>query len=186
MSWSPDDKYIVFEVTDLKTGWDLWVLPLSGDRKAYPLMQTPFNETWAEISPNGKWIAYASDETGRYEVYIRPYPSGDGKWQVSTNGGWYPRWQKDGKELFYHDAAANGKILSVRVNISGQAPEFSSATPLFDSGYININHGVHHKYAVSPDGKRFIIPRAESTLTGDTRQLPLTVVLNWDSEFKKK
>jgi Tol biopolymer transport system component len=186
MSWSPDDKYIVFEVTDVKTGWDLWMLPLFGDRKAYPLMQTPFNETWAEISPNGKWIAYDSDETGRYEVYIRPFPSGDGKWQVSTNGGWYPRWQKDGKELFYLDAAANGKILSVRVNISGQAPEFSSAAPLFDSGYININHGVHHKYAVSPDGKHFIIPRAEATLTGDTRQLPITVVLNWDSEFKKK
>jgi Tol biopolymer transport system component len=186
MSWSPDDKYIVFEVTDVRTAWDLWVLPLTGDRKAYPLMQTPFNETWADISPNGKWIVYDSDETGRYEVYIRPFPAGDGKWQVSANGGWYPRWKKDGKELFYVDAAANGKMLSVRVNTSGQAPEFSPATPLFDSGYFNINHGVHHKYAVSPDGQRFIIPRPESSLTGDSKQPPITVVLNWDSDFKKK
>jgi Tol biopolymer transport system component len=187
MSWSPDGKFIVFEVTDPKTAWDLWVLPVTGDRKPYPIMQTAFNETWAEVSPNGKWIVYDSDETGGYEIYVRPFPSGDGKWQVSANGGWFPRWHKDGKELFYADAAANGKLLSVRVNTAGSEPEFSPPTPLFESGYVNINHViVHHKYAVSPDGQRFIIPRAESASGGESQQPPITVVLNWTASFTKK
>jgi serine/threonine protein kinase len=185
MTWSPDGKYLVFEVTEAKTAWDLWVLPMMGERKAYPMMQTPFNETWAEISPNGKWIAYDSDETGRYEVYIRPFPSGEGKWQVSANGGWYPRWNKEGKELFYADAAANGKLLSVGVNAVGAMPEFEVPKPLFDSGYVNISHGVHHKYAVSPDGQRFIIPRAESKVSGESKQPTITVVLNWNAGNKK-
>jgi Tol biopolymer transport system component len=190
MSWSPDGKYIVFQVTGDKTTWDLWVLPLTGERKAYAMMDSPANETWAEVSPDSKWIVYNSDETGRYEVYLRPFPTGEGKWPVSTNGGWYPRWRKnDGKELFFADAAANGKLLSVHVNLSGSTPEFSPATPLFDSGYININHGVHHKYAVSADGQHFIIPRPESAVSGDSSDLlppPVTVVLNWASTLNKK
>jgi len=189
MSWSADGKYIVFQVTGAKTEWDLWVLPLTGDRKAYPMVDSPFNETWAQVSPDSKWVVYNSDETGRYEIYIRPFPMGEGKWQVSTNGGWYPRWSKDGKELFFADAAANGKLMAMRVNNTGSTPVFSPASPLFDSGYINIAHGVHHKYAVSPDGQHFIIPRPESSFSGEssvTLPPPITVVLNWASSLDRK
>jgi serine/threonine-protein kinase len=154
------------------------------------MMDSPSNETWAEVSPDSKWIVYNSDETGRYEIYLRPFPKGEGIWPVSTNGGWYPRWRKkgEGKELFFADAAVNGKLLSVKVNTSGATPEFSAATPLFDSGYINISHGVHHKYAVTPDGQHFIIPRPESAVSGESSELPppITVVLNWASTLNKK
>jgi Tol biopolymer transport system component len=190
MSWSADDRFIVFQATGARTAWDLWVLPLTGDRKAYPMIDSPSNETWAEVSPDSKWIVYNSDETGRYEIYLRPFPKGEGIWPVSTNGGWYPRWRKkgEGKELFFADAAVNGKLLSVKVNTSGATPEFSAATPLFDSGYINISHGVHHKYAVTPDGQHFIIPRPESAVSGESSELPppITVVLNWASTLNKK
>jgi serine/threonine-protein kinase len=150
------------------------------------MMETPFQETWAEISHDGKWIVYDSDETGRFEIYLRPFPTGEGKWQVSTNGGFYPRWARTGNELFYADAAANGKLLSVRMKGAGSTPEFSPTTPLFDSGYVNINHGVHHKYAVFPDGQRFIIPRPESLVSGKATLPPITVVLNWTSVLNKK
>jgi len=100
VSWSPDGLSIVYEVTDPKTQNDLWVLPLSRDRKAIPLLQTPFRETHGQISPDGKWLAYSSNEAGRNEVYVQPFPAGVGKWQVSTNGGVFPRWRRDGRELF--------------------------------------------------------------------------------------
>jgi Tol biopolymer transport system component len=87
MSCSPEGKFIVYWVSDPKTGSDVWVLPLAGDRKPIPFLQSPIAESWPQISPDGKWIAYSSNETGRYEIYARPFPSGEGKWQISTSGG---------------------------------------------------------------------------------------------------
>ncbi len=108
MSWSKDDARIVFWVQDPKTGSDLWVLTLA-DKKAEPLIATPFNETHAQISPDGKWLAYASDsKDGRYEIYVKPFPAGSGGWQVSYSGGAWPRWRKDTKELFFHAPVAFG------------------------------------------------------------------------------
>jgi serine/threonine protein kinase/Tol biopolymer transport system component len=186
MSWSPDGKFIAYWVSDPKTGSDVWVLPLAGDRKAIPFLQSPFNESWPQISPDGKWIAYSSNETGRYEIYVRPFPAGEGKWQISTNGGWFPRWRRDGKELFYMAASSLGKIISVKVNPAGPTFEYGDPSELFDSGYINFAHGHNYQtYAVSADGQRFLIPRPESTSSGEFASAPITVVLNWTAGLKK-
>src|SRR5207249_4936797 len=121
---------------------DVWALPLGGDRKPFPVLQTSFNESHPQISPNGKWLAYHSNETGRPEVYVQSFPPGGGKWQISSDGGMFARWRPDGKELFYMDAVSFGKIVAVGINAAGSKLEYSVPRQLFDSGYINtsFNH----------------------------------------------
>jgi hypothetical protein len=175
-------------VQDPKTNADVWALPLTGDRKPFPVLQTPFVESHPQISPNGKWIAYSSDETGRREIYVQSFPPGAGKWQISTNGGFYPRWRRDGKELFYMETLSRSKLLSVEVNANGATLESSVPRPLFESGYINLSFshtGNWNTYAVSADGQRFLVPRPESSLTGELNSTPITVVLNWTAGLKK-
>ena len=187
-SWSADGRFIMFMVIDPKTVSDAWALPLTGDRKPFPILQTPFNEGHPQISPDGKWIAYSSDETGRREIYVQSFPPGAGKWQISSNGGTYPRWRRDGKEVFYMDALNFGKIFSVAINATGSKFEYSAPRPLFDSGYINSGFGHTgnwNTFAVSADGQRFLIPRPESSLTGALTNTPITVVLNWVTGLKK-
>ena len=189
MSWSPDGKSIVYLVygPNASTEVDEWVLPLAGDRKPAPLLQSPFRKTHPQISPDGKWIAYVSNETGRAEIYVQPFPSGEGKWQISTNGGMFPRWRRDGKELFYMGIVSQGKIISVEVNPAGPTFEYGDPVELFDSGYVDFGHtgGNYHTYAVSPDGQRFLIPRPESTSSEETAPAPITVGLNWTAGLKK-
>src|SRR5439155_3889229 len=121
MSWSSDGKFLVYWVVNPNTGSDQWILPMTGDRNPVPFLQTQFGEYQPEISPDGKWIAYVSDETGRGEVYIRPFPTGAGRWQVSTNGGYYPRWRRDGKEVFFVSAGNNGKMMAAQIRVSGSS-----------------------------------------------------------------
>ena len=185
MSWSATNT-VLFYVTDPKNSFDVWALPLTGDRKPVPLLQTRFGEQHPHISPNGKWFAYASNETGRTEVYLQTLPPGSGKWQVSVNGGWFPRWRPDGKELFWMDRPTLGKIVALAVEATGSTFEFSAPRPLFDAGYANTagGHPVQwNTFDVSADGKRFLIPRAEAASLADT---PLTVVLNWTAALNKK
>jgi serine/threonine protein kinase len=187
-SWSADGKFILYMVQDPKTNADVWALPLTGDRKPFPLLQTPFIESHPQISPDGKWFAYSSDETGRREIYVQSLPPGAGKWQISSNGGFYARWRRDGKELFYMETISRGKLISVGVNAAGATLEFSTPRPLFDTGYVNLSFshtGNWNTFAVSADGQRFLIPRPESSLTGDLNNTPITVVLNWRAGLKK-
>ncbi len=187
LDWSPDGGFILFSVTAPKTGFDLWVLPLFGERKPLPFLQTPFNEVPGRFSPDGRWIAYVSNESGRSEVYVAPFqgaggsPSAaaapgtpGGKWQVSTTGGSEPRWRRDGKEIFY--LAPDNKLMSAAVNGAGSALEVGTVRPLFDTR----PGGLRSVYDVSADGQRFLV----NTLVEEA-PAPITLVVNWQAGLKK-
>jgi dipeptidyl aminopeptidase/acylaminoacyl peptidase len=183
-SWSPDGRSIVYNPIGNGTGPDLWMLPLAGERKPVPLLATRFPERLGQVSPDGRWLAYSSTETGNPEIYVQPFPSGAGKWQISTGGGVFPRWRHDGRELFYLNTVSGGKLIAVDVKTSGS---FEAATPkaLFDSEYVNQPHtSQFHAYAVAPDGQRFLIPRPLSNVT-DTSSQPIIVVMNWADAVKR-
>jgi Tol biopolymer transport system component len=186
-SWSPDGKYLVYWIYDPKTSTDHWLLPLAGGKPA-PLLNSSFVESHAQISPDGRWIAFSLDQTGRNEIYVRPFPSGDGQWQISTDGGVFPRWRGDSREIFYLTARTGGKLMAVPVNTMGSTLEAGAPSALFDSGYVEFTHpGAfynYHVYAVSRDGKRFLIPRPTNPIQGDGGTA-ITVVLNWTAILKK-
>ena len=173
MDWSRDSRYIIEEIRDAKS-YNIWVLPLFGDRKPFPYLQNDFNERFAKLSPNGQWLAYVSDETKRNEVYVQSFsgtPSGaGGKWQVSTSGGNYPVWSRDGKELFF--IGSDQKLMAVEVN-SGAKFEAGVPKPLFETRGAT-------SFDVSKDG-RFLI----ATQTEQSASTPITVVVNWMAGLKK-
>ena len=171
--WSRDGRYIIEGVRDPKTKNDIWVLPLFGDRKPFPYLQTEFNEQYAKLSPNGQWLAYASDETKRLEVYVQTFPTPGGKWQVSTNGGDRPVWSRDGKELYF--IGADGKMMAVEVK-GGTKFEAGVPKPLFDMRF----PADATWYDVSKDG-RFLVP----TQIEQAADVPMTVVVNWTAGLKK-
>lgn len=179
--WSPDGKFLLYGVLSPTTAADLWILPFTGEQKPVPYIQTQFNEAQAQFSPDGRWVAYASNESGVFQVYVQTFPTSGGKWQVSTNGGAQPQWRQDGKELFF--LGPDRKLMLVKVD--GTGPTFIAAVPqpLFDTRTSPIFPGGFSAsyYAVSGDGQRFIV----NTLVGDSAATPLTVVLNWSAGVKK-
>lgn len=176
--WSPDGAYVVYHQALENSGQDIWVVPTSGDRKARPFLQTPFNELQGRLSPDGRWMAYTSDESGNLEIYVRPFPSGAEKWLISTNGGSDAVWRHDGKELFY--LGVDRKIMSVRVN-SGAPFESDVPRPLFDTQVGALNPDYRNQYAVSNDGNRFLV----NDLSEGSSSSPITVVLNWTQMLRK-
>src|SRR5437879_3877443 len=114
--WSSDGRFLLFRNQDPQTGFDLWVLPLSGDKKPFPFLKTPFEEREGQFSPDGNWIAYQSNESGRFEIYVQPFPAPGGKFQISANGGAQPRWNKNGKEIFY--VSLDSKMMAAPVKSS--------------------------------------------------------------------
>jgi serine/threonine protein kinase/Tol biopolymer transport system component len=174
--WSSDGQFIVYQTLDPKTKWDLWVLPLSGDRQPFPFAETEFNELQAQFSPDGKWIVYTSDESGAWEVYIQTFPASSGKWRVSTSGGCQPKWRRDGKELFY--IAADRKLMAVDVKL-GETFEAGVPKTLFLTRVITLTSFRNH-YAVTADGQRFLInSRPEESAT------PISIVVNWTADLKR-
>ena len=167
-----------------KTRADLWVLPLEGERKPIPFLQTEFTETQGQFSPDGAWIAYTSDESGQFEVYVRPFPAGPGKGKVSISGGQFPRWRRDGKELFF--LAPNRKLMAAAVKaVAGSRREFEAAVPqaLFETR-IPPPAGTGFTwfgYAAAGDGKRFLM----LTSAAESAEAPLTVVVNWLAAVKR-
>jgi Tol biopolymer transport system component len=183
---SSDGRTLLYGVVNPKTGADIFALPLTGDRKPFPVVQTTFAEDSAQFSPDGRWIAYESNETGRFEIYAQAFPTTRGKWQMSIGGGIYPRWRRDGKELFF--MSLDGRMMAAPVifGADGQSIEASTPTPIFSvqlaSGGNVLSPGALARpvYAVTTDG-RFLLNEVAEGAPENT--VSLTVVLNWDAEL---
>jgi dipeptidyl aminopeptidase/acylaminoacyl peptidase len=179
MAYSPDGKFLIYYEFGGKTSSDLWVLPLSGDRKPYLFQQSTGWESHAQFSPDGKWVAYNSFEAGG-EVYVQPFPPTGAKWLIDSNGACFPRWSPNGRELYYMSRASGGQIMAVEVSASGATFKAGIPKPLFDSPYQNFPHSTnYHTFAVSPDGRRFLIPRPVSGNQTQTNAQSITIVVNW-------
>ena len=173
--WSTDGKFILFQTLDLETNDDIWALPMSGERKPFSVVQTRFAERDAQFSADGHWIAYQSNESGRFEIYVQSFPNGSVKTQITNQGGAQVRWRRDAKELFY--IAPDGRLIAIPIRLpssTGQV-EVGAGTPLFVAPVgdaIQGTDGPH--YAASPDGTRFLI----NTLV-EEQAAPLTLIVNW-------
>jgi eukaryotic-like serine/threonine-protein kinase len=176
-SWSPDGQLLAFMEVNPTTGVDIMVLRL-GDRKVQPFLRTPFNETSPRFSPDGRWLAYISDESGRFEIYVQPYPGPGGKWQISTEGGAEPVWNPNGRELFYR---SGDKMMAVEITTQ---PSFSAGKSkvLFEGRY-QPTPATLTNYDVSPDGQRFLMLKPSEQAQALTQ---INVVLNWFEELKRK
>jgi serine/threonine-protein kinase len=179
-SFSPDGKYLVYHESAAGTASDLFVLPLEGDREAELFLRTPFGESEAAFSPDGRWIAYNSNESGSSEVYVRPFPAAAGKWQISTDGGVYPRWSHQGRELFYRKDDA---VIVVSYRSEGES--FVAETPrkLFEGAFLSLSVGgmTLADYDVGPDGKRFVMMQGEE----HAQEMKVTFVFNWFEDLRR-
>jgi len=178
--WSRDGKFIVFEEDSGRTNRDVWLLPVEGDHKPVPYLQSPFNEQRGQFSPDGRWMAYVSNESGRNEVYVQPIPASGAKRQISTAGGEFPRWRRDGKELFY--LAVDRKLMAVPVSIGGAASgsfEIGPAQPLFEIP----TGALAGSLQPAADGQRFlaIVPAGGEAAAAT----PITVITNWQAGLQK-
>ncbi|MGH9891764.1 MAG: hypothetical protein ACREA0_07245, partial [bacterium] len=172
--WSPDGRFILYMDRNPNTNWDIWTLPLDAERKPIPLLRTPFRETQAVFSPDGRWVAYVSDESGRPEVYVQPFQGPGEKRRISAGGGSLPRWRRDGRELFY--VGADNQLMAVPIRL-GSSAEPGTPTALFA---LETARTVHEEYDVSPDGQRFLI----NSLVPGSAAAP-TVVLNWTADIPR-
>jgi len=178
-SWSPDGQFLAFHENNPKTQKDIWVLRMS-DHKSQPFLVTPFNEGDPTFSPDGHWLAYVSNESGRPEVYVQPFPGPGGKWQISTEGGTEPAWNRNGRELFYR---SGNKMMALDV---ATQPGFSPGKPrmLFEGQYFTSDWPlIGTAYDVSPDGQRFLMVKSTEQASSATQ---INVVLNWFEELKQK
>jgi Tol biopolymer transport system component len=171
--WSQDGRLAIFYNTATKTGNDIWVLPLTGDRKPRPFLETEFSELQGRMSPDGRWLAYESNETGVPNVFVQTFPGAEGKWQVSAEGGTRPVWSRDGKELFYVSGA--NKIMAVEVKSDGK----------FEYGVPKVLFGVHMPptglFDVTRDGKRFLVLNGAEP----EANTPMTLVIHWNAGLRK-
>jgi Tol biopolymer transport system component/tRNA A-37 threonylcarbamoyl transferase component Bud32 len=178
-SWSPDGKFLLFSSFDPNTAGDLWVFPMTsgqsgGAPKPFPFLRTNFSEGSGQFSPDGRWVAYQSNESRRDEVYAVPFPGPGGKRQISTSGGFSPRWRHDGKEIFY--IAPDLQLMAATVNIQGGTLEVKAVRPLFGPMFTT---GYH--YDIALDGQHILAASASEQKVGQ----PLTLVQNWTAGLKK-
>ena len=176
--WSPDGRSLLFNTFEIAGRGDLFLLPLAGNRQPRDFLKSPVNEQQATVSPNGRWIAYTSAETGAMQVYVQPSPLGGvpaGKWQISAGQGAEPRWRRDGRELFYRTGDA---VMAVLVKTDDQTFESGAPTKLFDAPR---GRSLRNTYDVSPDGQRFILEVPETSTTSE----PPIVLINWTALLKR-
>jgi Tol biopolymer transport system component len=189
IDWSHDGRFLMYLVNDPQASWDIWALPMEGDRKSFVFLKTNFNEGFPQFSRDGRWVAYHSNESERFEIYVRPFSGssssgessgsgGGGQWQVSTTGGTYPRWRFDGKELYY--IAPDGKLMSAPVATSGAAFQPGTPVALFQTRIVGSGaEPAGPQYDVFRDG-RFLI----NTVLDEVNS-PITLLQNWNPETKK-
>ena len=188
-SMSADGRFLLYLSIDPRTDADLWVLPMTGDRKPSVIAKTPFREVWPVFSPDGRWIAYQSNESGRPEIYVRGFvapgetadaaKTAGGQWQVSTAGGIMPAWRPDGRELYYLDPT--GAMMAAPIAVTSSAIDPGAPVKLFPTriygGGADAQQGP--QYSVAPDG-RFLI-----NTELDVADAPITLLMNWNPEAKK-
>jgi eukaryotic-like serine/threonine-protein kinase len=182
--WSSDGKFLLFcQGNEREVSWDIWALPLSRDGKPFPLVQSPFNESHAQFSPDGRWIVYASDESGARELYLLPFSGGPTassalpeRIQITSGGGTQPRWRKDGRELFYMDS--NSRIIALPIKMEPKV-ETGEPRPLFQVRGVRPFADGLYEYDVAPDGQRFLF-----NITLDGMVSPITVIVNWDAALR--
>jgi Tol biopolymer transport system component len=182
-SWSPDGKTLLYNALSPRTGWDIWALPLTSDKpgerpRPYVFLETPFNEQQGQFSPDGQWVLYQSDESGRSEIYVTRFPGPGEKRRISVAGGVQPRWRPDGKEVFY--VSPDGRLNGMQVSSKGGTLEFAAVQTLF--GSLIPDQGL--AYDVSDDGKRFLVetaPQGDGLVANDV----LILVQNWAAGVKK-
>jgi DNA-binding winged helix-turn-helix (wHTH) protein/Tol biopolymer transport system component len=175
--WSPDGRSLLYVNTSPRTKADLWLLPIIGPRQPVPLLQTSFNELQGQISPDGRWIAYTSDESGSWQVYVQSFPALGAKRAISVGGGWDPHWRRDGKELFY--VGADRSMMAVPIR-HGTPLEAGAATALFRAPISGVNV-YRTDYAVSGDGQRFLI----DAIDGADKDDSISVIVNWLTAIKR-
>ena len=175
--WSSDGHYLLFETRgDPNTQSDVWALPLTGERKPFPVVRTSYREMEAVFSPDGRWIAYNSDESGRAEVYVTPFPGPGRKWQISTGGGILPRWPGTGSEILFD--GAGDRIMATEVSNHGDTFEVGRTQPLFELRAQRRGN----VFDVTPDGQRFLVNTPSEAQSSE----PMTLVVNWPAELKKR
>jgi len=185
LDWSHDGKFLLYQVdAGAKTQMDLWLMPLSGggpdrDRKPFPFLQTEFNEFDARFSPDGRWVAYTSNESGRNEIYVRQLSgsSASGRWQVSIAGGTGPRWRRDGKELYY--LSADNTVMAAGMALSGSVAVISNVHRLFETP--SMENQIFPGYDSGPDGNTFLV----NVMNESQNKSPLSLVVNWESGLNK-
>ena len=178
--WSDDGRFIIFEQDScLGCDMDVWVLPRAEGAEPYRFAATSFDEYSGVLSPDGRWMAYVTFESGICEVVVQPFADpAAGKWQVSANGGWAPRWSPDGRELYY--LALDGKLMAVPLRI-GSIIEPDVPSVLFQTP-ITLVDPLRDQYAVSADGERFVFL---APVEGNDSQAPITVIVNWAAGLKR-
>jgi len=167
--WSADGRFVLYYRRSPSGDNDIWILPLSGQLKPHPFLQTPFNEAQGRFSPDGRWVAYVSDETGAPEIYVAPFPAASGKWRISTAGGSWAQWRRDGREIFYVES--QNRLMAAPVDGRGSVLEVGAARLLFQTGWKSFGNPC----VASEDGQRFLV----NMLVEETAAVPITLVVNW-------
>jgi eukaryotic-like serine/threonine-protein kinase len=177
--WSPDGRYLLYDQGRTVFFTQVWAMPLTGNRNPIPFAQAPDFDYDGQFSPDGRWVSYTSRESGREEVYVAPFPGPGAKSQVSTNGGHWARWRRDGKEIFF--LSLDGTLMAAEVNGKGAKFEIGTVRPLFKLNMGAPGGYYECTYDVSADGQRFL-----ASISGEEGTTPpLTLVVNWDAEIKK-
>jgi Tol biopolymer transport system component len=172
--WSRDGRVLLFRTQDAATRYDIWALSLDGGVKPFPVVQTRFDERDGQLSPDGRWIAYESDESGRFEIYIQPFPGPGRKWPISVDGGAQVRWRQDGQELFYIGLDERLMTVLIQLDADRQVVEAGAPVPLFKTEVGGAVGVWRQQYVPSADGRAFLM---NTVIAEETS--PIAILLNW-------